>query len=114
MNKKNIYGGDCPILYSLNIIGGKWRLPIIWHLIDGSLRYNQLKRKLNGITNIMLTRSLQDLEEYGLVKRIQYSEIPPHVEYFLTEQAKKLVPALLSIQEWGKEQILKNSLTKGI
>jgi DNA-binding HxlR family transcriptional regulator len=54
----------------------------------------------------MLTRSLQDLEEYGLVKRIQHSEIPSHVEYFLTEHAKKLAPAMLSIREWGKEQIL--------
>lgn len=108
MNRKNIYDDKCPVLYALNIIGGKWRLPILWHLRDGSLRYNQLKRKLNGITNIMLTRSLQDLEEYGLVKRIQHSEIPPHVEYFLTENAKKLLPVLLLIQEWGKEQLLTN------
>lgn len=106
MNRKNIYDDKCTVLYALNIIGGKWRLPILWHLRDGSLRYNQLKRKLNGITNIMLTRSLQDLEEYDLVKRIQYSEVPPHVEYLLTENAKKLLPALLLIQEWGKEQIL--------
>lgn len=105
MNRKNIYHDECPILHALNIIGGKWRLPILWNLFDGSLRYNQLKRQLEGITNIMLTRSLQDLEEYGLVKRIQYSEIPPHVEYSLTEHAKKLVPAILMIQEWGREQI---------
>lgn len=106
MNRKNIYGDDCPMLHALNIIGGKWRLPIIWHLLNGSLRYNQLKKRLHGITNIMLTRSLQDLEEYGLVKRVQHSEMPPHVEYFLTEHAKKLVPAILTIQEWGREQIL--------
>ena len=103
MNRKNIYDNNCPILYALNIIGGKWRMAILWHLLEGSLRYNQLKRKLNGITNIMLTRSLQDLEEYGLIKRIQQSEMPPHVEYFLTENAKKLVPALMLIREWGKE-----------
>ena len=106
MNRKNIYKDSCPVLYALNIIGGKWRLPILWRLRDEGLRYNQLKRKLDGITNIMLTRSLQDLEEYGLVKRIQYSEIPPHVEYFLTENAKKLLPALMLISEWGKEQIV--------
>jgi DNA-binding HxlR family transcriptional regulator len=106
MNRKNFYNDYCPILHALNIIGGKWRLPILWSLSDGSLRYNQLKRKLNGITNIMLTRSLQDLEEYGLIKRIQHSEIPLHVEYFLTKNAKKLAPAMLLIQEWGKEQIL--------
>ena len=106
MNRKNIYDDKCPVLYALNILGGKWRLPILWHLRDGSLRYNQLKRKLNGITNIMLTRSLQDLEEYGLVKRIQHSEIPPHVEYFLTDHTKKLLPAMKSIDEWGREQLL--------
>lgn len=106
MNRKNMYGEECPILHALNIIGGKWRLPILWHLSNGDLRYNELKRHLHGISNIMLTRSLQDLEKYGLARRIQLSVIPPHVEYSLTEHAKKLVPAMLSIQEWGKEQIL--------
>lgn len=114
MNRKNIYGDDTPILHALNIVGGKWRLPILRHLSDGGLRYCQLKRKLSGITNIMLTRSLQDLEEYGLVIRIQHSVIPPHVEYFLTEHTKKLVPIIMSIEEWGKAQLLreKNELCK--
>ena len=106
MNRKNLYGDDCPVLYALNLLGGKWRLPIIWNLLNGGLRYNQLKRQLQGITNIMLTRSLQDLEEYGLVKRVQHSAIPPHVEYFLTEHAKKLIPAMMVIREWGEEQIM--------
>ena len=106
MNRKNLYGDECPVLHALNLLGGKWRLPIIWHLLEGGLRYNQLKRQLQGITNIMLTRSLQDLEECGLVKRIQHSEIPPHVEYFLTEHAKKLIPAMEIFQEWGEEQML--------
>lgn len=105
MNRKNIYGDDFPILHALNIIGGKWRLPIIWQLSDGGLRYNQIKRNLNGITNIMLTRSLQDLEEYGLVMRIQHSVIPPHVEYFLTEHSKNLIPIMTLISEWGKDQM---------
>ena len=106
MNRKNLYGDACPVLHALNLLGGKWRLPIIWNLLEGGLRYNQLKRQLQGITNIMLTRSLQDLEECGLVKRVQYSEIPPHVEYYLTEHAKKLIPAMEIFQEWGEEQML--------
>ena len=106
MDKQNIYESDCPVLHALNIIGGKWRLPILWKLSNGSLRYNELKRQLQGITNIMLTSSLQDLEENGLVKRIQHSEIPPHVEYLLTEHGKKLVPAMLCLRDWGKEQIM--------
>ncbi len=106
MNRKKLYGDECPVLHALNLLGGKWRLPIIWNLLEGGLRYNQLKRQLQGITNIMLTRSLQDLEECGLVKRVQYSEIPPHVEYYLTEHAKKLIPAMEIFQEWGEEQML--------
>ena len=106
MNRKKLYGDECPVLHALNLLGGKWRLPIIWNLLDGGLRYNQLKRQLQGITNIMLTRSLQDLEECGLVRRVQYSEIPPHVEYYLTEHAKKLIPAMEIFQEWGEEQML--------
>lgn len=96
----------CAITYALHLIGGKWRLPIIWNLCNcESMRYNELKRHINGITNIMLTRSLQDLEHHGLVKRVQYSEIPPHVEYSITESCLKLLPALKIIYEWGKEQM---------
>ncbi|MGW8958163.1 winged helix-turn-helix transcriptional regulator [Paenibacillus sp. NPDC055715] len=96
---------DSAVLYALNIVGGKWKLPILRNLINGDLRYNELKRQLNGITNIMLTRSLQGLEEHGLIKRIQFSEIPPHVEYGLTEQGRKLIPSMLDIQKWGEEQM---------
>jgi len=66
MNRKNIYGDDCPLLHALNIIGGKWRMTILGHLLDSGLRYNELKRHLPGITNIMLTRSLQDLKNIAL------------------------------------------------
>ncbi len=104
MSEKNLYDGNCPVLYALSIIGGKWRLPIIWKLSKGSLRYNELKRQIHGITNIMLTRSLKGLEEEDVIKRIQYSQIPPHVEYSLTERGEKLIPALIHIQQWGKEQ----------
>jgi DNA-binding HxlR family transcriptional regulator len=56
MNRKNIYSDYCPILHALNIIGGKWQMPIIWYLLEGGLRYNQLKRKLHGITSIIVVR----------------------------------------------------------
>lgn len=83
---KHIYSEDCPVVHALEIIGGKWRIPIIWILSnEKSVRYNQLKRSIPGITNIMLTRSLQALEEHGLVKRVEYNKIPPHVEYSLTD-----------------------------
>lgn len=106
-NNRPIHKQKCAVVRALEIIGGKWRLPIIWQLsAQESMRYNELKRHLDGITNIMLTRALQGLEEHGLVQRVEYSRIPPHVEYSLTESCKKLLPALEIINQWGKEQLL--------
>ena len=100
---KHIYSEDCPVVHALDIIGGKWRIPIIWILSnEKSVRYNELKRSIPKITNTMLTRSLQDLEEHGLIKRIQYNKIPPHVEYSLTDMCQDLLPALKIINNWGK------------
>ena len=101
---KHICSGECPVVHALEIIGGKWRIPIIWILSqEKSVRYNQLKRSIPGITNIMLTRSLQALEEHGLVKRVEYNKIPPHVEYSLTDLCEDFLPALKIINEWGKK-----------
>lgn len=96
----------CSVIYALEIIGGKWKLPIIWKLSkQESMRYNELKRELTGITNIMLTRSLQYLEEHALVRRIDFCENPPHVEYSLTEHGRSLIPALEVIRDWGREEM---------
>lgn len=96
----------CSVIYALEIIGGKWRLPIIWKLSkQESMRYNELRRELEGITNIMLTRSLRFLEERKLVVRKEFEQIPPRVEYSLTERARKLIPALEIIKEWGEGEI---------
>ena len=96
----------CPIVYALDMIGQKWKIPILWHLADeGTLRYNELKRSIYGITNIMLTKSLQELEERGLVHREEYSTIPPKVEYSLTERGQTLIPLLKDFDKWGKEQV---------
>ena len=100
----------CAVMHALEIIGGKWRLPIIWELsAQEGMRYNELKRHLEGITNIMLTRALHGLEVHGLVRRVELCQIPPHVEYSLTESCKQLLPALEIINEWGKEQMLEAS-----
>jgi len=102
-----VHFNKCAVIHALEIIGGKWRLPIIWELsAQESMRYNELKRHLNGITNIMLTRALQGLEEHGLVSRTEYNHIPPHVEYSLTESCRELLPALEIINQWGKSQML--------
>ena len=97
---------DCPVTYALNIIGGKWRFPIIWALSQSPvLRYNELKRTLNGITNMMLTQSLKELEGYGLIHREQFSEIPPRVEYSLTEDGLALQPVMNELDKWGAREM---------
>ena len=96
----------CPLKYALNLVGGKWKLPIICILArEGSVRYNSLKRKLSGITNMMLSQSLKELEENGIVHREQYNEIPPRVEYSLTEKGTDLLPIFYAISQWGMKYI---------
>lgn len=109
MNIKDIYGNDCPTLYALSLISGKWRLPILWKLYDyKTLRFNALKKEVTGITNMMLTQCLQDFESHKIVSRIQYEEIPPRVEYTLTEDGKTLVLLLKQLHKWGSLQLKKN------
>lgn len=106
MSENHLYNGSCEVVNAINLLRGRWKLPVLWNLSYGNIRYNELRRQVHGITNIMLTRSLQELEEHGLVVRIQCSEIPLHVEYGLTEAGRKLVPALLELKKWGEEQAL--------
>jgi len=101
-----IYESNCPIIYALNVVGQKWKLPIMWRLFENeTTRYNELKRSVNGITNMMLTKSLKELEEHKLIVRTQYETIPPKVEYFLTQRGKSLLPSLNELYKWGEEQI---------
>ena len=109
MSKLN--GGDknpknCPMTHAMNIIGGKWRLPIIWALHkNGIMRYNVLNREVEGITNMMLTQSLRELEEAGIITRTQYMEIPPRVEYALSDEGDALIPALKALASWGQSHM---------
>ena len=90
----------------MSILGQRWKLPILWHLADeGTLRYNELKRGIPLITNIMLTQALRELERSHLVDRVNYDTIPPHVEYSLSERGKTLIPILKDIHTWGKDQM---------
>lgn len=96
----------CPVLYTMSILGQRWKLPILWHLAEeGTLRYNELKRGIPLITNIMLTQSLRELEKSYLVERKSYDTIPPKVEYSLTERGKSLIPILRQIHAWGADQM---------
>ena len=106
--KDTFYESNCPILHTLEVIGGKWKLPIVWNLATAKVvRYNELRRSLRNITNIMLTKCLRELEKDGLVHRVQYDEVPPRVEYSLTEDGLRLLPSLNSLYEWGEVHQLK-------
>lgn len=95
----------CPLAFTVNIIGSKWALPTIWLLSNNkTMRFNALRRCLDGITNFMLTQTLKTLEQYDIVTRIQYNEIPPRVEYSLSENGETLLPILAAAADWGRGQ----------
>ena len=107
-NGENIYETECPILYAMQLIGQKWKLPILWYIADAenqTLRYRELERKVVGITATMLTKCLRELESDGFVFRTVYPTIPPAVEYTLTERGRSLIPALESIYSWADGQM---------
>lgn len=93
----------CSISLALNIIGGKWKPLILWHLKDKVLRFGELKRTLDSITQKMLTQQLRELESDGLVNRHIYTQIPPKVEYSLTDKGNTVVPILDMISKWGAD-----------
>jgi len=92
----------CPVEATLELIGGKWKGLVLYHLLQGTLRFNELRRKLPSVTQRMLTRQLRELEAAGLIVRTIYAEIPPRVEYTLTEHGESLRPVILALREWGQ------------
>lgn len=104
---------DCPVSYAISILDGKWKIPIICFVArEKVIRFNDLRRKIDGISNIMLSKSLQELEKDHIVMRKQYNEIPPRVEYSLTETGNELYPVLELLGAWGKQAINKKIHTE--
>lgn len=96
----------CPIQYTLEAIGGKWKLLILYFLmIDKVKRYGELKKSIPGITHKMLSSQLKELENYQLIHRKEYQQIPPKVEYSLSEKGVSLLPLLGLMYEWGEENM---------
>jgi DNA-binding HxlR family transcriptional regulator len=92
----------CPLEYGLQIFGGKWKSRIICVLAEmGTIRYSTLRDEMSNITDAVLASTLKELLKDDIVERIQYNEIPPHVEYKLTEKGKSVVPILQSICRWS-------------
>lgn len=104
--KDKEHGRNCPVQYTLRILQGKWNERIIYELSKyDSLRFGELKKIISEITSTMLSSTLKDLEEQGLVKRTQYNEIPVRVEYSLTEKGKELHPVFAEMAKWGLKYI---------
>ena len=97
--------GKCPYATAQSLISGKWAVLILLYLEEGPIRFNELLRKLPRMTHATLSVQLKSLEEYGLVKRVQYEAIPPRVEYSLTEIGRKFHPVAAAMEAWGKEYI---------
>lgn len=100
----------CPVEATLNLIGGKYKALILWHLSEGKLRFSELKRLISGATPKMLTQQLRELETQMLVHREVYPVIPPKVEYSLTDLGKSLMPVLVSMRDWGSNYLRSQNL----
>lgn len=92
---------NCPLQYAMGLLNGKWKIVIIWYIKEEINRFSLLKRSIRSITDKMLAQQLRELENDGLIGRTIFQEIPPRVEYNLTEECKSLLPALQEIYEWG-------------
>ena len=102
-NPQDIHDSCCPVVTTLDIIGGKWKVLILYHLNTETRRFNELQRLLVGITQRMLTLQLRELEQAGIVHREVYPQVPPKVEYSLTEFGLTLMPVIQAMHRWGVE-----------
>ncbi|WP_025145016.1 winged helix-turn-helix transcriptional regulator [Pedobacter jeongneungensis] len=100
---KQALADECPEVYAANIIGGQWSIVICSWLINGKLRFGELKKRLPNITERMLTLQLRKLEENKIISRTIYAEVPPKVEYELTKIGYELKPILKLLESWGEK-----------
>lgn len=101
----------CAMEATVSIIGGRWKGVILFHLLEGTQRFNELQRQMPGIAPRPLTRQLRELEEDGLVERTVHPVVPPKVEYSLTEEARSLETLLRGLNEWGKQWLARRGIT---
>jgi DNA-binding HxlR family transcriptional regulator len=115
--KRKIKNGEfnCEKELTLSLISGKWKIVIIYHLAtEGTLRFSELNRLLPKITHKVLTTQIRELEEDGIVHRKVFPEVPPRVEYSLTDLGESLMPIVLMMYEWGKENIKYYAITESV
>jgi len=95
----------CPVEATLDLIDGKWKAVILYHLLDDTVRFNELRRRLSRITQRMLTRQLRELEADGLIHREIYAQVPMRVEYSLTMLGRSLEPVVRMLWTWGNDYL---------
>ncbi|HIX30965.1 MAG TPA: helix-turn-helix transcriptional regulator [Firmicutes bacterium] len=104
--EKNEREEDCPIRRVLKVLSGQWRPQIIYTLYKHpACRFGQLQKAMPRVTNAMLTATLRDLERIGIVERTQFNEVPPHVEYSLTDKGRALLPIFYEMTVWGEKYL---------
>lgn len=109
---KELARENCPLQETIALFQGRWTLQVIFELSKvENIRFGALKKKIIGITNTMLTSTLRGLEERMLVNRVQYNEIPPHVEYSLSEAGKDMYPIFIEMANWGMKHLSNEKTT---
>ncbi|GIP22170.1 helix-turn-helix domain-containing protein [Paenibacillus sp. J22TS3] len=120
-DRRNKYGVNpdmqaCPVETTLDVIGGKWKGILLYQLLEGTKRFNEFRRLNPGITQFMLTLQLRELERDGIIHREVFKEVPPRVEYSLTDFGRTLEPVITSMKAWGesyKERLNENRTVQG-
>ena len=95
----------CSVEAAIGLIDGKWKSIILWHLLSGTLRFNEIRRHVENCTPRMLTNQLREMEEDGLITRKVYAQVPPKVEYSLSDLGRTMEPILRSLKDWGDANI---------
>ena len=101
----------CPVSATLDLIGGKYKALILWHLAENKLRFSQLNKLIPKATAKMLTQQLREMETQNLIHRTVYPVVPPKVEYSLTDLGRSLMPVLIAMRDWGSEYLHKKNIT---
>jgi len=95
----------CAVEGALSLIDGKWKGVVLYHLFEGTLRFNEIRRRLPGVTQRMLTNQLRELEADGLITRKVYAEVPPKVEYSLSARGRSIEPVIVALKAWGEANV---------
>lgn len=110
MDRTKLESYNCAVEAAMDIVGGKYKAIIIFQLMDGKLRYNEIQKRIPQATPKMLSQQLKELESDGIINRVLYPVVPPKTEYSLTELGETIVPVVRSLCKWGEEYFRLNGV----